>query len=385
MKKPMRMTIWIVSIFVLTGIIIFAGLLSFSMPFLVETSANSRLELKEHISQKMLDTMASKCKDEMLNGAEISIAFVRNDTTYYYGFERRNDTLILKENATTLFQIGSVSKVFTSSTLAVLLHENRVKLDDDIDKLLKYPLHKNLKINLVSLSNHSSGLPRMEGNAVTSRLKGIKEQPYLHYTDGWMENYLKQEIAIDQTKMGKCNYSNLGVSILGYTLAKSQGMSYAELVKQTIFDRYHMYNSFIYTEKDESRVAPAALNNSKKPLWVLGESSPAGGIVSNVLDMSRFVRAQWNSNDSAIQMTHMPTILRDSTRSVGLGWFIMKTKEGHTRLFHNGSTLYHTSSVLIDMNEQKGVVILSNTALSFQKQYLDELSASLLDLWCQEK
>ncbi len=70
------------------------------------------------------------------NGSELSLAFINGDSINYYGVIRRNDSIVNINNRQHIFEIGSITKIFTANLLAKAVVDNRVKLDDNINDYL---------------------------------------------------------------------------------------------------------------------------------------------------------------------------------------------------------------------------------------------------------
>ena len=133
----------------------------------------------------------------------------------------------------TLFEIGSITKVFTSLLLADMAQRGEVRLDDPISKYVpataKIPERGGKKITLVDLATHTSGLPRMPANFNPKD----PANPYIDYTDDQLYAFLSSyELTRD---VGiKFVYSNLGFGLLGQGLARRNGTDYEALVETRI-------------------------------------------------------------------------------------------------------------------------------------------------------
>src|SRR5579862_4175803 len=91
-----------------------------------------------------------------------------NGVTSIFGFGRISAANERRPGPDTLFELGSVSKVYTSLLLADAVERKLVSLDDPIKKFLpatvKVPSHDGREITLAHLASHTSGLPRMPNN-----------------------------------------------------------------------------------------------------------------------------------------------------------------------------------------------------------------------------
>ena len=88
----------------------------------------------------------------------------------------------------------------------------------------------------------------------------------------------------------------------------------------------------------------------------------AGGILSSANDMACFLEAQFDMGNKELAMTRKPTFKVNDKLSVALGWHIIKANNGNDLYWHNGGTGGFSSSMVFDMNEKSGVIILSNVS-----------------------
>lgn len=159
---------------------------------------------------------------------------------YYYGHKAVGEDPI-DEN--TIFEIGSVSKVFTSLLLADMIERGEVSLDDPIDKFLpedvKAPSYNERKITLLDLTTHTSGLPRWPDGFP---IQDINEQ--YEYDREELYDYLVN-VELSREIGSEYSYSNIGVSLLGHILSLQVGQSYEELLKERVLDKFEMENTCV--------------------------------------------------------------------------------------------------------------------------------------------
>src|SRR5690606_19208049 len=138
------------------------------------------------------------------------------------------DSLRKVDNREKVFEIGSITKVFTSTLLANFVLEDKVKLEDDIGDYINVPIKEDTKITFISLANHTSGLPRLPPNLF---VLGSPDNPYKNYDNAKLEAYLSEQLSLSGNAGVKSEYSNLGVGLLGYTLEKVSGKNYQVLLE----------------------------------------------------------------------------------------------------------------------------------------------------------
>jgi CubicO group peptidase (beta-lactamase class C family) len=343
--------------------------------------AQNYLTTTEYFDQAMVDSVFHYTKKNCRNGANIAIAIVDEGRVHYFGVERKLDKLTPIENSKSLYQIGSISKVFTSIILAHYALNKEIKLDESIDKYLGYKLNKDVKLKWQDLANHTTGLDRMPDGVAFNTVKNF-DNPYASYNNVWMENYLKTKVEIISDKKGKSNYSNLGVGILGSSLALFKNTTYDALLNNLVTKKYGLNQTFVYKSSAFDKLVKCydMMDSPVTIHWELNAFNPAGGIVSNTEDMSKFILANLDNRNGELNLTHLPTARIDSTLSIGLGWHILKSRDNRNLLFHNGATGNFRSSMFIDKDRQKGIIILSNVSQNDSKNSLDRLSRSLIEL-----
>ena len=134
----------------------------------------------------------------------------------------------------TVFEIGSISKVFTATMLAEMVQEGRVHLDDPAQKYLPAAAHLpsrgDKQITLGSLSEQNSGLPRMPTNFHPAD----PANPFADYSVQQMYDFLSS-YQLTRDPGQSFEYSNLGVGLLGHVLSLAAGKSYEDLARERIW------------------------------------------------------------------------------------------------------------------------------------------------------
>src|SRR6266478_5006656 len=138
-------------------------------------------------------------------------------------------------NGDTVFEIGSVTKTFTTLLLQDMVERGEVKLDDPVAKYLpesvKVPAHNAKQITLLDLATHTAGLPRDPSNLTPTR--GLPENAFADYTVEKLYAFLSS-FALDREPGSKFEYSNVGMALLGHILALKTGTNYEALVVKRI-------------------------------------------------------------------------------------------------------------------------------------------------------
>ena len=155
--------------------------------------------------------------------------------------------------AETLYEIGSITKVFTSLLLADSVQRGEVALTDPVARYLPatvtVPSRNGRSIALQDLSNHTSALPRLPANMKPKD----PANPYADYTVDQLYAFLSTA-TLTRDIGSQYEYSNLGGGLLGHVLARRAGMDYESLVRSRITGPLGM-NSTAIALSPESEVA----------------------------------------------------------------------------------------------------------------------------------
>jgi D-alanyl-D-alanine-carboxypeptidase/D-alanyl-D-alanine-endopeptidase len=284
-------------------------------------------------------------------------------------------------DANTVFEIGSVTKVFTSLLLADAVQRGEVALTDPVSKYLppdvKVPERNGKKITLIDLATHTSGLPRLSTNFHPKD----PANPYADYTEAQLYQFLSS-FELTRDIGSQYEYSNLGGGLLGFALARRAGTDYQTLVRKRILDPLGMKSSGITLSKAlKERLAPGH-NAGLQPVenWENGILAGAYAMRSTVNDLLTFLAANIGLEKSPLakSMAAM-TVPRRPTGNpnleIALGWHIL-TLGGRDIIWHNGGTFGYRSWIGFDPKNRTGVVVLSNT---FTNAGVDDIGLHLLD------
>lgn len=290
------------------------------------------------------------------NGTHLSFALISDDATQLIEVKRENDTLRVIGSDNYVFEIGSISKVFTSTLLADAVVQGKVGLNDT----LSIPIKDDIGITYKQLSNHTSGLPRLPKNLVL--LPSFRtDNPYKDYDAQLLETYLRDEAKLDQSPGEKSSYSNLGAGLLGHVLSKNKGVSYETLLQERIFSKYSMAYA---TSVKENIKGNLVLGQDKKGQvtsnWDLASLKGAGGILATSLDLAEFVQAHFYYDDEVLALSRKRTFKVNENVDMALGWHIINTKSGNAWHWHNGGTGGYSSSMVMDVDKKQAVILLSN-------------------------
>lgn len=104
----------------------------------------------------------------------------------------------------------------------------------------------------------------------------------------------------------------------------------------------------------------------------------AGGILSTTSDLVQFAQAQFDPKNKELELTRKQTAIANENMQIGLGWYLLKSIKGSDLIWHNGGTGGYSSSMVLDVNNKNGVIILSNVSgFSSKNEKIDALGFAL--------
>ena len=299
-------------------------------------------------------------------GTQFAVGLIENGETKFYGIIRQGDSAVYLDNRNAVFEIGSISKVFTSTLLANLALEGKLNLDDNINNYIDWTLNDKAKITFKQLASHTSGLPRMPTNfREVSELS--PENPYKYYTEEKLKTYVTEQMYLTKGKKRKYNYSNVGAGLLGYVLTEIEGKPYKSILLEKVLFKYGMTSTTTNRALFDNRLVKGLdANGQEVSNWDLGALVGAGGILSTVEDLSKFAKAQFNPDNRELAMTRERVADASWKMDIGLGWHIINSKSDPF-VWHNGGTLGYKSSMAVHAEKKSAVIVLSN-ASAFNKK-----------------
>lgn len=267
----------------------------------------------------------------------------------------------------TLFEIGSISKVFTALILADMANKGEVALDDLAEKYLPagatMPSRGGRKITLADLSTHTSGLPRLPGNMPL----GDPDDPYADYTEALLLEFLAgHELTRDIGE--RAEYSNLGVGLLGYLLGRAAGSDYETLLRERITGPLGMADTAITLSADQEARFALALDMYMRPAkpWRLPALAGAGAIRSTASDMLEFAAAALDPDSPIGPAMRTAMSVRRATGNSrieqALGWLVVHPEPGREVLQHGGGTGGFRTNLALEPSSGRAVVAMANSA-----------------------
>lgn len=309
------------------------------------------------------------------NTIGLTLGVLENGQMHFYGYGEtaKDNQLIPDEN--TLFEIGSITKTFTSTILAYFVNEGKIGLKDPVNKYLPDSIvslqYNGKPVTIQSLANHSSGLPRVPANLISN---ADPSNPYKKYDDDRLFSFLAHYKPYREPG-AQYEYSNLAVGLLGVILERISGKPYEQLVQEIICEPLQMKNTRVDLVSGDTTKFAIGYNLQLLPVhsWEFSSLAGAGAIRSGINDMLLYAKAQVSKQNTklqkAIELTHELTFEYGDYK-VALGWHLFNLG-GKNYLAHDGQTGGYCSSMIFNPASGKAVVILTNASVGPGKLSVD--------------
>ncbi|QZY27618.1 serine hydrolase domain-containing protein [Nocardioides coralli] len=253
------------------------------------------------------------------------------------------------------FQIGSVTKVFTSLLLATYVEDGSLRLDQPVGQLLPDLTGPVTLATLEQLATHTSGLPRIPRDLWSRALRRHPDP----YADIDHHALLRALASTRATPSSRPRYSNLGVGLLGHALTAWAGADLDTLLRTRVTGPLGM------TSTGCAPGGPVGRRRRGRPhpvAWRFDALAGAGALWSTLADLQRFAASQLDPPPgrlgAAIRLTHQ---VRVPGRRIDqcLGWLRLHGRGG-ALLWHNGGTAGYRSFVGVQPQDGVAVVVLAD-------------------------
>jgi serine-type D-Ala-D-Ala carboxypeptidase/endopeptidase len=361
-----------IGLFSILYTITFGYSLSPSIPPYNSTDTTKFITNHHHQQQQMTPEVKNFILNDIVNKskAAIVVGFIDPNGTKLYSFGNISKENDLPVNGSTIFNIDSITKTFTTLVLADMTNQGIVNLNDPIEKYLpsnvKVPQYNGTKITLENLATHTSGLPFMPSNIWINNTVGTINP---NYNEAQLYEGLANTTLLSKPGT-KFLYSDFGMGLLGHILSLKEGVPYEQLVKHRILDVLGMNDTKITLSQNDIKYRfPVGHQNGseiqtpKIPSVIAG----AGGLRSTANDLLKYLSTNTGllhtKLDDSIQLQHLiqhpgiiPNPMNYSTY-IALGWGVL-TNFGTETLGHAGAINGWNSYVGFIPTKQTGIVLL---------------------------
>ncbi len=268
----------------------------------------------------------------------------------------------------TLFEYGSVTKVFTALLLSELAAEEQVALTDSLNAYLPKAVRdeKWRDVTLAQLATHSAGLPRLPPNMNALYMFRNGDNPYAAYDKTLLFD------ALEQTELeppGEFNaYSNFGFGLLGTLLSRPTGEPYKAMVETRIFGPLGMTGATTVGWSSKRAAPPLDRHGNETGYWDFAALAGGGAARGSVTDALKFLRASMGACGGAGQLAaancraqRETDVMAYKDVAQGLGWVRLASPAGDI-VWHDGGTDGFSSFLGFNVRTGEGLVVLANVA-----------------------
>lgn len=213
---------------------------------------NKRIDNRQNLLREYLN---------VYGGAGACAAIIENGTVDLFSAGKISLNSNEMPSGKTIFELGSITKVFTTLVLMTLVHQGKVKLNDPIEIYLpniSIPELAGKKITLLHLATHYSGLPEMPDN-----IKENSYNPYKIYSQNDLEEFLSH-CHLLSVPGEQFSYSDIGMGLLGYILSLIENKSYEQLLSEYILKPLNMESSGISLDHEQKKQFATGNNLGKE-------------------------------------------------------------------------------------------------------------------------
>ncbi|MFX4725996.1 ADC family extended-spectrum class C beta-lactamase [Acinetobacter baumannii] len=311
----------------------------------------------------------------------MAVGIIQNNKKYemYYGLQSVQDKKAV--NSSTIFELGSVSKLFTATAGGYAKNKGKISFDDKPGKYWKELKNTPIdQVNLLQLATYTSG-----NLALQFPDEVQTDQQVLTFFKDW-----KPKNPIGEYRQ----YSNPSIGLFGKVVALSMNKPFDQVLEKTIFPALGLKHSYVNVPKTQMQNYAFGYNQENQPIRVNPGplDAPAYGVKSTLPDMLSFIHANLNPQkypadiQRAINETHQGRY-QVNTMYQALGWeefsypatlqtlldsnseqIVMKpnkvtaiSKEPSVKMYHKtGSTNGFGTYVVFIPKENIGLVMLTN-------------------------
>ena len=341
-----------------------------------------------------IDSITAKAAGSFMAGGPrvgLSVGIIKGGRVYTYHFgakEKGKNTLPTGE---TIYEIGSLTKTFTSRLLAQAVLEKRVKLTDDIRKYLKgnYPnlQFEGKPIQLVHLANLTSGLPDNLPEVMPPSTAADPDAK-LFEIQQFHDSYTKAKFLADLhgVKLKRAPgmspaHSNTAAELMGFLLENIYGMSYDALLQKFVTGPLKMNSTYVTVPASKAGLSAKGYSQTGALMPVIPKDAGSAGVLTSSLnDMVKYLGNQLQEKNKAVLLSHRITWGDADTYGIALNWQTKTNFDGQRMIWGSGGTFGFASYMLFYPERGFGVVLLSNENDNGAENALSGLAHGVYDV-----
>ena len=282
-------------------------------------------------------------------------------------------------NKNYVYEIASITKVFTATVLAKYIYENKMSLENSIQEYFVGLSEDKYYPTLKRLATHTAGysvqLPFTWGRFLATPLKGFPSMPSVDEVKEVLQKHPRQD------KDYPWKYANFGFMLIGYAIGTISGEGYWDTMDDFLAGELELENTYTGTNPEKNLHGFSRRNKdcgnteyNKQPTIISGE----GDISSTAEDLLKYAMMNMYEKKPYLTIAHkkqatvtsmFATILEKSMGieaiDMGLGWMI--NRNNNNVIWHSGDADAFSSYLAIDKEKRVAAVVLSNYRMDVMK------------------
>lgn len=313
---------------------------------------------------------------DMSENPGIIIGIIEGDSVYVYSFGEATKGKSEQIADSSIFDIGSMTKVFTASLLQIMVDNGKIDYKKTLaDYLGKENLHPSLhNITVWHLATHTSGLSRVPTNF--SEKDKDPNNPFAHYTDTDLDFYLKNHNLLQTDRY---LYSHTNYALIERIIEKVAQKPIQTVLNEQLFTPLNLENTTHQLSEQQH-------NKLNTGYLLTGEIAPesdfsafygAIGLKSDMNDLLKFVQGNMNVGEtlpptllqSALAKTQVVQVNTGVKKYIdtGIGWHIIRPKKRYYNVIsHRGTGIGHQAYIAFLPETKTGVIVLANSRNSLE-------------------
>jgi CubicO group peptidase (beta-lactamase class C family) len=294
--------------------------------------------------------------------------FMGRDGLVLRTFRDKHHCIDGASEAEMLFEIGSITKTFTTTLMCELALRGLIDVQQPIKALLSGFDNLPEWITPHSLATHTSGLPRIPDDIDIADMRN----PYRLIDEDILRTWVQARTSFAPVT-AKMSYSNLGMGLLGLALGHSAGSDFTMALKQFVTEPLGLHSTMTNVPPEQAHkiAQPHGLFGKRVPVWDFDALAGCGALKSTPEDLARYAQAVIRANRGEIDPI-MDAIRLACTIKIPApkpfipamcyGWFRMTDRStGLPILHHDGGTGGSSATLFICPEREFAVFSLSNT------------------------
>ena len=304
----------------------------------------------------------------------IIIGIINGDSVYIYSFGEMKKGKSAQLTDSTMFDIGSMTKVFTASLLQILVDEGKIDYQKTLgDYLDKETLNPSLHgITVRQLATHTSGLPRLPTNF--SERDQDPNNPFAYYRKEDFDIFLKDyNLLTSSTYM----YSHINYALIERVIESIENERFEAVMNREMLQNLGLSNTtYELTKSQYDNLSPGyLLTGEDAPETLFNSFYGAVGLKSDMADLIKFIQynlevgAERSALQSSLYKTHDFQVNTGIKKYIdaGIGWHIVRPKRKfYNVISHRGTSVGHQAYIAFVPETKTGVIVLANSRNSLE-------------------